>query len=213
MSGPEFCPDHWIALLVIIIWCVGRWLHHIPRFTSTCGVTHFYNAYWTAYNSGENSFMLLPPKVYGIAWSLLYPMIAAAVYIFYYYDDVCSIGQYDRGLEIAAWVLIIVNGILNQMWDTVISFAGKSQKEKSNSKEEEHARDRLYRASIAAAIVTVAACLTACAITVIVSIIASENSHKALIASAVFFALYSAWLIVASFVSINFARSIAYKKI
>jgi len=230
MIVPDFCPDQWIAFIVLAIFVFGAWLHHISKPSSVSGVMHYYNGYATYYKKLRENRFILPPFIYGIVWSILYPMIFVAIFIFYYYDDVCHarsnnrfydeltpsddddpdtttpyVGHYRHGLEMCVWILFVINMMLNKLWDTAISCAYPPTGAKAS---ESAKKEALSSAAFRSTILTSLVFLTAAALTVVTAIVAHGHPSKNLIIVPVFFGLYAAWTFIATILSIRFAASI-----
>jgi tryptophan-rich sensory protein len=182
MSNPgTLCRDEWAVLLLVHIAVLGSWLFSAGR--GAKAVEMYYRSYRELRTQGR-----IPgapaPQVFGIVWGLIYVLLVPAIFIFYYYDDACtsSNAAYDYRLELAAWILILLNLVLNKAWDAILSMRP------------------FYYANLMAAILTLIVMLTAVAIAILLYIIASDELvHNALYFSAAVYTLYALWGIYATY--------------
>lgn len=193
MSNPgTLCNDEWIALLVLIVAVLGNWLYPGAQ------ISERVRAYYDRYRKQEKSWW--PASwVYGIVWGLLYALLVPAIFLVYYYDDACidAAANWDYRLELPLWILILVNLLLNKAWDAAISNRNK------------------YYADFSAALLTALVSLTAIAITVLLFVLAADNSvHDVIYFSAAVYALYSLWTIIATVVAFDkfWTTSAQYRK-
>lgn len=153
----------------------------------------FYESYRALWRSGR--FQCYPrPAVFGWVWGVIYPLSAAAVFLYYLHDDAAlgpGVATYDHELEIATWVLIIFNLLANYAWN----FAVRS-------------RSRETAAYLSSSITLVVA-LSAGVISGLIFYQAScpDVPHVLYFSGAVF-ALYSAWGLIATCLGFSHAANI-----
>ena len=195
MSNPgTLCRDEWAVLLLIHIAVLGSWLYTASR--NLRSVNTYYKSYRILRAEGR-----IPGApagwVFGIVWALIYILLVPAIFLFYYYDDACtsSSANYEYRLELALWILILLNLILNKAWDAVISMRS------------------FYYATLFAAILTLIVTLTAIAIAILLYFLAAdENVSDNLYFSAAVYTLYSLWGIYATYLGFRQFSQISYFK-
>lgn len=183
------CQNEWIALLAVVVLVFSNWLSNLSMVNGG-RVQRFYASYRLLRGTGR--FMFFPPSwVFGVVWTTLYALIVPAIFIFYYYDDACTAtGSYDYQVELATWILIIVNLLAIKSWDFAVGMQS------------------MYKAAYAGAAVTAVAALTSIAITALLFSLAGEAgvSHN-LYFSAVAYLLLSVWTCFATFLGFSQAMN------
>ena len=232
MITPDFCPDQWIALVALIIFVLGAWLHHVARGGSVAGVTNFKNAYRQYYQDGVGMFAI-PPGLFGIVWAIIGLLVLVGMFIFYYYDDVCHarsnnrfydeltpeddddpdattpyVQQYRKGLELTVWILFVANIVFMKMYDTAASRAYYEKNASAGTKS-----SNVQRAAVLVAFLTAIVHITALGMCVVSAIVASEHASKNLVIPPVFFGIYAAWTFVAMVAGFIFAYKVGNMKI
>lgn len=175
------CRDEWSFLLLLHVAVLGAWLYSASRMSRS--VDNFYKSYRILRDKGR-----IPGApawwVFGVVWTVIYILLVPAIFLFYYYDDACLFANanYDQSIELALWILILANLVLNKAWDLAISMGS------------------LYYASLLAALLTLIVTLSAIAIAVLLYFLAADaNVSDNLYFSAAVYSLYALWGIYATY--------------
>lgn len=204
----HLCKEHYIVLLSLISVLFGPFL-----FSNNNG--KFYEIY-TRMNADNT---LAPAsRVFGYVWAVLYALLVAAIFIVFLHDDLCGCRDLDltndlssvaddddddssavvvdgvclssrlsATLQAATWILIIVNIVLNLSWNSIVMKASPT------------------RATVAF-FQTVLTLVTAVAVAILLIFFAARTDAVVYFSAGVYF-VYSAWLVVASFLAYNMSVS------